>query len=167
MANEVAFRTVCAVAWIHDRLADLVASYASAARIDPTKLSGLVLGGTDPESIERVIEERNATTQGDLENFAAAYAFAAIPARYTLERRRWEWARLRPQAASEASDRTLKDSLSKSNALTETGLSSCRGRVAGERSVRRCWRASGRTRLHRIGSSAKRAFGECLGDKRR
>jgi tetratricopeptide (TPR) repeat protein len=31
----------------------------------------------------------------DLENFAAAYAFAAIPARYTLERRRWaEAARL-------------------------------------------------------------------------
>jgi hypothetical protein len=38
---------------------------------------------------KRVLEERNATAQGDLENFAAAYAFAAIPARYTLERRRW------------------------------------------------------------------------------
>lgn len=38
---------------------------------------------------KRVLDERDATAQGDLENFAAAYAFAAIPARYTLERRRW------------------------------------------------------------------------------
>lgn len=57
VANEVAFRTVCSVPWIDDHLSELVGAYASAARIDPTKLSGLVLGGTDPESIERVIEE--------------------------------------------------------------------------------------------------------------
>ena len=38
---------------------------------------------------KRVRDERDATAQGDLENFAAAYAFAAIPARFTLERRRW------------------------------------------------------------------------------
>ena len=38
---------------------------------------------------KRVLDERNALVQADLENFASAYAFAAIPARYTLERRRW------------------------------------------------------------------------------
>jgi hypothetical protein len=47
---------------------------------------------------KRVLDERNATIHGDLENFAAAYAFAAIPARYTLERRRWsEAAQLEPR----------------------------------------------------------------------
>jgi predicted Zn-dependent protease len=47
---------------------------------------------------KRVLDERNATVHGDLENFAAAYAFAAIPARYTLERRRWsEAAQLEPR----------------------------------------------------------------------
>jgi len=39
---------------------------------------------------KRVLDERNAPIHGDLENFAAAYAFAAIPARYALERRHWE-----------------------------------------------------------------------------
>ena len=57
VANEVAFRAVCEVPWVQDRLADLVADYAAAAQIDPTKLSGLMLGGTDPAEIERAIEE--------------------------------------------------------------------------------------------------------------
>ena len=57
IANEVAFRSVCEVPWIDDRLAELVADYAAAASIDPTKLSGLMLGGTDPGAIERAIEE--------------------------------------------------------------------------------------------------------------
>jgi putative hydrolase len=57
VANEVAFRAVCEVAWVHDRLATLVSDYASAAQIDPTKLSGLMIGGTDPAAIERAIEE--------------------------------------------------------------------------------------------------------------
>ena len=56
-ANEVAFRSVCDIAWVRDRVADLVSDYASAAQIDPTKLSGLMLGGTDPTEIERAIEE--------------------------------------------------------------------------------------------------------------
>jgi putative hydrolase len=56
-ANEVAFRSVCDIAWVRDRVADLVTDYASAAQIDPTKLSGLMLGGTDPTEIERAIEE--------------------------------------------------------------------------------------------------------------
>jgi hypothetical protein len=47
------------------------------------------LQGAQDLAAKRILEERNATAQGDLENFAAAYAFAAIPARYTLERRRW------------------------------------------------------------------------------
>jgi putative hydrolase len=57
VANEVAFRAVCEVPWIHDRLADLVADYAAAAQIDPTKLSGLMIGGTDPSEIEKAIAE--------------------------------------------------------------------------------------------------------------
>jgi putative hydrolase len=57
VANEVAFRAVCEVPWIPDHLAELVAEYAAAAQIDPTKLSGLMLGGTDPAAIEKAIEE--------------------------------------------------------------------------------------------------------------
>jgi putative hydrolase len=57
VANEVAFRSVCEVAWIHDHLAELVGDYASAAQIDPAKLSGLMIGGTDPAAIEKAIEE--------------------------------------------------------------------------------------------------------------
>ncbi len=57
VANEVSFRAVCEVPWIHDHLAGLVADYAAAAQIDPTKLSGLMIGGTDPAAIEKAIEE--------------------------------------------------------------------------------------------------------------
>lgn len=57
VANEVAFRSVCDVPWIHDHLAQLVADYANAVSIDPTKLSGLMIGGTDPSAIEKAIEE--------------------------------------------------------------------------------------------------------------
>lgn len=57
VANEVAFRAVCEVPWVHDRLADLIADYAAAAQIDPTKLSGLMIGGTDPTEIEKAIED--------------------------------------------------------------------------------------------------------------
>lgn len=57
VANEVAFRAVCEIPWIHDRLAELVSDYAAAAQIDPTKLSGLMLGGTDPTEIEKAIAE--------------------------------------------------------------------------------------------------------------
>jgi putative hydrolase len=57
VANEVAFRAVCDIPWVRDRLAELVGDYAAAVQIDPTKLSGLMIGGGDPESIERAIEE--------------------------------------------------------------------------------------------------------------
>jgi hypothetical protein len=56
------------------------------------------LQGAQDLAAKRVLEERHATAQGDLENFAAAYAFAAIPARYTLERRHWsDAAQLEPR----------------------------------------------------------------------
>ncbi|HEX6220169.1 MAG TPA: zinc-dependent metalloprotease, partial [Acidimicrobiia bacterium] len=57
VANEVAFRSVCDVAWIHDHLSQLVADYANAVSIDPTKLSGLMIGGADPAEIEKAIED--------------------------------------------------------------------------------------------------------------
>ena len=57
VANEVAFRAVCEVPWVHDRLADLITDYADAAQIDPTKLSGLMIGGGDPAAIEKAIED--------------------------------------------------------------------------------------------------------------
>ena len=57
VANEVSFRAVCEVPWIHDHLSLLVADYAAAAQIDPTKLSGLMIGGTDAAAIEKAIEE--------------------------------------------------------------------------------------------------------------
>ena len=56
------------------------------------------LQGAQDVEAKRVLAERNALAKGDLENFASAYAFAAIPARYTLERRSWtEAAALEPR----------------------------------------------------------------------
>lgn len=57
VANEVAFRTTSQLPWIDDHLSVLVDRYAEAARIDPTKLSGLMMGGSDPDAIERAISE--------------------------------------------------------------------------------------------------------------
>ena len=57
VANEVAFRAVSQLPWIEDHLADLVGRYADAVKIDPTRLSGLMAGGTDPEAIEAAIEQ--------------------------------------------------------------------------------------------------------------
>jgi tetratricopeptide (TPR) repeat protein len=46
----------------------------------------------------RVVEECQALAREDLEHFASAYAYAAIPARYALERRQWsEAAALEPR----------------------------------------------------------------------
>src|SRR5262249_55792908 len=54
-------------------------------------------GAEDPKA-KSVFDELSQISKLDLENFAAAYAFAAIPARYTLERRRWaEAAKLSPR----------------------------------------------------------------------
>jgi tetratricopeptide (TPR) repeat protein len=41
------------------------------------------------EKAKQVLDEMRTISTLDLENFAAAYAFAAIPARYTLERQKW------------------------------------------------------------------------------
>ncbi|MEE8405607.1 MAG: zinc-dependent metalloprotease [Acidimicrobiia bacterium] len=57
VANEVAFRATSQLPWIQDHLSDLTGDYAEAAKIDPTKLSGLMMGGTDPADIERALEE--------------------------------------------------------------------------------------------------------------
>jgi uncharacterized protein (DUF2342 family) len=57
VTNEVAFRATSQLPWIQDHLSHLTGDYAEAAKIDPTKLSGLMMGGTDPADIERALEE--------------------------------------------------------------------------------------------------------------
>ncbi|MGH8952328.1 MAG: zinc-dependent metalloprotease [Acidimicrobiia bacterium] len=57
VANEVAFRAVSQLPWIHDHLHQLASAYADAVRIDPTMLSGLMAGGSDPAAIEQAIQE--------------------------------------------------------------------------------------------------------------
>ena len=57
VANEVAFRSLCEIPWIQDHLAVLVGTFADATRIDPSKLSGLMVAGADPTDIEQAIEE--------------------------------------------------------------------------------------------------------------
>ncbi len=47
------------------------------------------LQGAEDIKAKRVLDETKAITKVDIENFAAAYAFAAIPARNAFERRRW------------------------------------------------------------------------------
>ncbi len=47
------------------------------------------LQGAQDQKAKGVFDELSRISKLDLENFAAAYAFAAVPARYTLERRRW------------------------------------------------------------------------------
>lgn len=56
-------------------------------------------GGRDREA-RQLVDELRAIRKTDPENFKCAYAFAAIPARYALERRNWaEAAELRVQPA--------------------------------------------------------------------
>ena len=57
VANEVAFRAVSQLPWIHDHLHQLATAYADAVKIDPTMLSGLMAGGSDPAAIEQAIQE--------------------------------------------------------------------------------------------------------------
>jgi hypothetical protein len=47
------------------------------------------LQGAQDQEAKRMLDQANAFTRVDSEIFSAAYAFAAIPARYALERRRW------------------------------------------------------------------------------
>ncbi|MGH8913524.1 MAG: zinc-dependent metalloprotease [Acidimicrobiia bacterium] len=57
VANEVAFRAVSQLPWIQDHLHQLATAYADSVKIDPTMLSGLMAGGSDPVAIEQAIEE--------------------------------------------------------------------------------------------------------------
>jgi len=57
VANEVAFRAVSQLPWIHDHLNELATAYAGAVKIDPTLLSGLMAGGSDPAAIEQAIDD--------------------------------------------------------------------------------------------------------------
>ncbi|HEY4606418.1 MAG TPA: zinc-dependent metalloprotease, partial [Acidimicrobiia bacterium] len=57
VGNEVAFRTVSQLPWIQDHLHQLATSYAESVKIDPTMLSGLMAGGTDPVAIEQAIAD--------------------------------------------------------------------------------------------------------------
>jgi tetratricopeptide (TPR) repeat protein len=58
---------------------------------------GYLQGAQDREA-KRILDECQALAKEDLEHFASAYAFAAIPARYALERRQWsEAAALEPR----------------------------------------------------------------------
>lgn len=55
--NEVAFRAVSQLPWIPDHLHHLASQYAEAVKIDPTMLSGLMAGGSDPAAIEQAIQD--------------------------------------------------------------------------------------------------------------
>ncbi len=56
-ANEVAFRAVSQLPWIQDHLHHLGSRFAEAVKIDPTILSGLMTGGSDPSAIEQAIQD--------------------------------------------------------------------------------------------------------------
>ncbi len=47
------------------------------------------LQGAQDQEARKILDQLNTFTKVDSEIFSAAYAFAAIPARYALERRRW------------------------------------------------------------------------------
>jgi len=47
------------------------------------------LQGAQDLAAKRVLDEMSRVDKVDVESFAAAYAFAAVPARYVLEKRRW------------------------------------------------------------------------------
>jgi putative hydrolase len=56
VANEVAFRSVSQLPWISDHLQSLIAVYAEAVKIDPTKLGGMMSIGGDPSAIQDAIQ---------------------------------------------------------------------------------------------------------------
>lgn len=64
------------------------------------------LQGGEDQKARRIVDQAKAVDKVDAEIFASAYAFAAIPARYTLERRSWsEAARLELQPTTFPWDR--------------------------------------------------------------
>lgn len=50
------------------------------------------LQGAQDQKAKGIMDEMSTITKLDLENFAAAYAFSAVPARYMFETRRWSGA---------------------------------------------------------------------------
>jgi tetratricopeptide (TPR) repeat protein len=62
-------------------------SYNALHALDYMMYGYLQLG--QDRAARQVLDEIMAIQQLDVENFAAAYAFAAIPSRYALERQRW------------------------------------------------------------------------------
>ena len=52
-----AFRAVSQLPWIHDHVHQLATAFADAVKIDPTMLSSLMAGGSDPEAIEQAIQD--------------------------------------------------------------------------------------------------------------
>ena len=74
-------------------------SYNAVHAMDYMVYAHLQLG--QDAAARRLIEEAGAVERVDATNFAAAYGFAAMPARYALERRRWDEAaklELRPKS---------------------------------------------------------------------
>lgn len=57
VSNEVAFRAVSQLPWVHDHVHMLATAYADAVTIDPTKLGGMMGMGSDPAAIQAAIEE--------------------------------------------------------------------------------------------------------------
>jgi len=64
-----------------------IGSYNALHAVD-YMMYGYLQTGQDQEA-KRILDEIKAIKKLDVENFPAAYAFAAIPARYALERGRW------------------------------------------------------------------------------
>ena len=90
----------------------------------------------DEASARKVLEETAAARRFDEANFAAGYAIAAVPARWTLERRDWKGA-----AALRPSEATLPwDRYAYAPAIPEFA------RVLGRRALRAAGRRSGASR---------------------
>ncbi len=81
-----------------DSASHTLGSYNAVHAMDYMVYAHLQLG--QDAAARRLIDEIAAIERVDATNFAAAYGFAAMPARYALERRRWDEAarlELRPQ----------------------------------------------------------------------
>lgn len=56
-ANEVAFRSITDIPWVPEHLSGLIDDYAATIRIDPGKLGGLVVSGSDPAALQEALAE--------------------------------------------------------------------------------------------------------------
>jgi putative hydrolase len=57
VANEVAFRNVAQLPWVHDHLYTLVSAFAEAIKIDPSQLGGMMALGSDPMAMQEAIDQ--------------------------------------------------------------------------------------------------------------